>query len=412
MKKIFNFSVATLILVSSLSSCAERIKGNVSESNTFSTIESNTPDSLPSGKAENQYLIKRRGLAYLQKETAFSEKFNLKILKKIPNVLIDVVEMESSDDVKALKDSGLVEYIEPNYIRQMVVRGSGSSEISASSSKDIGVSKVNSLYKGSPYITVAVVSTGVDTSHPALKNKLLKGFSTFSSEDSENDINGIGTHQAGVIAAEDSENSVFGISPNCKVMPIKAYNDRGEVKDSDLIQGSVWALEHGANIVTFTADGASNSQVFQDLFKYAFTKKVPIIIGSGDLGTDQPSFPASSGGAIVVSSISSGSSASSFSNKSKYISVSAPGENIKSLSTMKKLIQTSKTATLSGTAISAAYAAGEMALIRSKYTDLDLAGMKKHLEQNVDAVSAQYSDSTGYGVISPVKAVSVKIIKK
>ena len=82
MKKIFNFSIATLILVSSLSSCAERIKGNVSESNTFSTIESNTPDSLPSGKAENQYLIKRRGLAYLQKESAFSEKFNLKIKKK------------------------------------------------------------------------------------------------------------------------------------------------------------------------------------------------------------------------------------------------------------------------------------------------------------------------------------------
>lgn len=415
MKKSLKILLSSIILMSSMSLVSCSRKGDETDLNSnLSSIESSEHESLPDGSVDNQYIIKRKGLAYLQADSSFEGKFNLKILKKIPSVLLDVVEITSSADLNTLQKSGLVDYVEPNYIRKMKVKsGTSDTPVNTASIQSTGISKINSIYAGSPYMSVAVISTGVDRSHPDLKNKLLKGYSTFSSSDTEDDINGIGTHQAGVITGGTEANGVYSISPNSKIMPIKAYTEDGEVKDADLITGIVWAIDHGAQVVTFTADGAKNSKAFDDTFKYSFTKKIPVIVGSGDYATNQDSFPASSGGAISVSAISSGNQVASFSNTGKYISVAAPGENIKSLSTMSKLKQTTKYATLSGTAIAAAYAAGEMLLIKSKYTDLDMLTLRKHLELTSEPVAKQqFSESIGYGVINPVKAVSVKQQKK
>lgn len=415
MKKPLKILISSIILMSSMGlvSCS-RPPVDSTNLNNLSSIESSGREPLPEGSVENQYIIKRKGLAYLQGDSSFEGKFNLKILRKVSSVLLDVVEITSSSDLNSLQKSGLVEYVEPNYIRKMKVKApQDPSSVNTSSIRSTGISKTPSIYAGSPYMSVAVISTGVDRSHPDLKNKLLKGYSTFSSSDTEDDINGIGTHQAGLITGGTDTNGVFSIAPNSKVMPIKSYNDEGEVKDSELITGIIWAIDHGAQVVTFTADGAKNSKIFDDVFKYAFNKKVPIIVGSGDFSTNQDSFPASSGGAISVSAISSGTQVASFSNTGKSVSVAAPGENIKSLSSTTKLKQTVKYATLSGTAIAATYVAGEMLLIKSKYPDLDMLTLKKHLELTSEPIGKQqFSESIGYGVINPVKAVSVKQQKK
>lgn len=415
-KKPLKILISSILLISSVSmlSCVRKSTTEADVSKNLSVAENTEHEALPDSSVENQYIIKRKGLAYLQGDSSFEGKFNLKILRKVPSVLLDVVEIKSSSDLNSLQKSGLVEYAEPNYIRKMKVKATQDpSSVNTSSIQSTGISKTPSIYAGSPYMSVAVISTGVDRAHPDLKNKLLKGYSTFSSSDTEDDINGIGTHQAGLITGGTDTNGVFSIAPNSKVMPIKSYNDEGEVKDADLITGIIWAIDHGAQVVTFTADGAKNSKIFDDVFKYAFNKKVPIIVGSGDFSTNQDSFPASSGGAISVSAISSGTQVASFSNTGKSVSVAAPGENIKSLSSTTKLKQTVKYATLSGTAIAATYAAGEMLLIKSKYPDLDMLTLKKHLELTSEPIGKQqFSESIGYGVINPVKAVSVKQQKK
>jgi thermitase len=362
--------------------------------------------------ASEEYLVKRRGLSYITGDSAFQEKYGLTIIKKIPSLLIEVVKISSSDNVEKLKNDPAIEYIEPNYIRKMKIQPSGDASISSANTSSViqaGISKANTIFKGKPFVTVAVVGTGVDSSHPDLKNKVVTGFSSFGEEDSYQDINGSGTHQAGVIVASNSAAGVYGIAPNCKVMPVKAMNEDGMAKDGDLIQGIAWAVEHGANVVTFTAEGEKPSKAFDDVIKYAYTKKVPLIVGSGDSGANTQSYPASSKGVIAVNSVGSSNNPASFSNRGSWISVSAPGQNIISTSSTKISSKMSANyAVLSGSSVSAAYVAGEMALIISKFPTLDMVGLRKHLELTSDDLgSPGPDDSFGFGRINVVKALMI-----
>lgn len=362
--------------------------------------------------AEQEYLIKRRGLAYLDSDSDFQDKYGLTIIKKIPALLIEVVKINSSDNLDKLTKDPAIEYVEPNYIRKMKIQPSDSSTSSIHTSSVIqaGIAKANSIFRGKPFITVAVVSTGVDSNHPDLKNKVVTGFSSFGEEDSSQDINGAGTHQAGVIVGSDSSNGVYGVAPNCKIMPVKAMNEDGAAKDGDLIQGIAWAVEHGANVVTFTAEGEKPSKALDDVIKYAYTKKVPLIVGSGDNGVNASNYPAASKGVIAVNSIGSdNNNLASFSNSGSWISVSAPGQNILSTSSTKiSSKMPANYAVLSGSSVAAAYAAGEMALIESKFPTLDMVGLRKHLELTSDDLgSPGADDSFGFGRINIAKALMI-----
>jgi subtilisin family serine protease len=361
--------------------------------------------------AEQEYLVKRRGLAYLDGDSAFEEKYGVTIIKKIPAVAIDIVKLEDNGNLEQLSKDPAIEYVEPNYIRRMKIQPAADVSTTAGTASIIqsGIPKANSIYRGMPFITVAVVSTGIDSTHPDLKNKVVTGFSSFGEDDSTQDINGAGTHQAGVIAASNSASGIYGVAPNCKVMPVKAMNEDGEGKDGDLIQGISWAIDHGANVVTFTAEGEKPSRAFDDVIKYAYTKKVPLIVGSGDKGENTQSFPAASKGVIAVNSLGSGNDLASSSNSGNWISVSAPGQNIRSTSSTKiSKKMTATYAVLSGSSVAAAYVAGEIALLKSKFPTLDMVGLRKHLELTSDDLGAPGADdSFGFGRINVAKALMI-----
>lgn len=364
---------------------------------------------------EGEYIVKRRGLSYLEGESAFTNKFNVTIVKKLPSVLLDVIKLNEGASLEDLKNDPVIEYVEPNYVRKMNFQPveAKSPQASAASVRISNITQANNLYKGRPFTTIAVVSTGVDLNHPDLKSKLVTGFSAFSEEDSPQDINGIGTHQAGVIVASNPSAGVFGVAPDCKVMPIKAMNEDGEVRDADLIRGVVWAVDHGASVVTFTAEGKSQSKAIDDMVKYAFNKRVPIVVGSGDSGANSQSYPAATKGVISVSALDESSRVVSTSSTGSWVSVSAPGQNIMSTSSTKDSKLGSNYASVSGSAIAAAYAAGEMALIKSKYPTLDMVGLRNHLELTTDDLGSKGPDDNfGFGRINAAKALTTIPPKK
>jgi hypothetical protein len=399
---------SSIVTISSLSAC-NRV------SQVPLAVENAEGSNVYSQSVDNQYIIKRKGLAYLEGDSAFENKYNLKIVKKLSSVLIEIVTSDDSGLVDKLKNDPAIEYIEPDYIRKMNTQnGTTASGVSSQSTIQMsGITQANSLFKGQPFITVAVVSTGVDTSHPDLKGKLVTGHSAFGEDDSYQDINGVGTQQAGVIVASNPNQRVFGIAPGCKVMPIKAMNEDGEVRDSNLLDGIVWAIDHGANVVTFTAEGKEGSKAFDDVFKYAYNKKVPVVVGSGDTGDTTSTYPASAKGVISVSALSSSSRTASFSSRGEWVSVSAPGENIMSTSSTKTLKTTPNYAPVSGTAIAASYVAGQMALIKSKYPTLDMVALRNHLELTSDDLGTKGPDNeTGFGRINAARALTVQPPKK
>ncbi|MFN8575264.1 MAG: S8 family serine peptidase [Candidatus Sericytochromatia bacterium] len=362
---------------------------------------------------DKEFLVKRRGLSHLQGDAAFESKYGAKIVKTIKPLLIDVITVEDKANIDEMSKDSSIEYVEPNYIRTMKIKTSDTSTsgVSSSSVQTASIMKANSIYKGKSFTSIAVVSTGVDLNHPDLKNKLVTGYSTFNENDSAQDINGAGTHQAGLIVASNASAGVYGVAPSCKVMPIKAMNEDGQAKDSNLIDGIVWAIDHGASVVTFTADGVKPSKAFDDAIKYAYTKKVPLIVGSGDFENNEKSYPAASNGVIAVSALGDGAKATS--NTGDWVSVSAPGVAIMSTSSTKNSKIPSNYAALSGSSVAAAYVAGQMALIKTKYPTLDMLGLRKHLELTTDDLGQPGPDNeTGFGKINVVKSLSVEPPKK
>lgn len=360
----------------------------------------------------NEYLVKRRGLSYLEGDPAFQKKYGATIIKKIKPLLIDVITVEDTASIDEMSKDSSIEYVEPNYVRAMKIDAQEASSVSASSAQKAGIMKANTIYKGKSFTSVAVVSTGVDLSHPDLKGKLVTGYSAFSDSDSAQDINGAGTHQAGLIVASNPTVGIYGIAPSCKVMPIKAMDQDGKSKDSNLIDGITWAIDHGASVVTFTADGIKPSKAFDDLIKYAYTKKVPLIVGGGDIEAGAKSYPAASKGVIAVSALS-GNSSKAASLTGEWVSVSAPGVSIMSTSLTKNSKIPANYASLSGSSVAAAYVAGQMALIKSKFPTLDMLGLRNHLELTSDDLgNPGPDDETGFGKTNVVKSLSVEPPKK
>ena len=90
---------------------------------------------------------------------------------------------------------------------------------------------------------VAVLDTGVDASQPELAGKLVAGTSLLGTS-ANTDPNGHGTAMAGIVAANTNNGSgIAGIGyAGVKVMPITVLGADGLGRDSDVIEGLVWAV--------------------------------------------------------------------------------------------------------------------------------------------------------------------------
>ncbi|MEK9154125.1 MAG: S8 family peptidase [Patescibacteria group bacterium] len=101
-----------------------------------------------------------------------------------------------------------------------------------------GISRIGAAGKANKGagVHVAVVDTGIQTSHPDLKNNIVGG-KNCSSGSSYNDGNGHGTHVAGTIAALDNGLGVVGVAPQAKLWAVRVLNNSGRGTWSSVICG-------------------------------------------------------------------------------------------------------------------------------------------------------------------------------
>ena len=78
---------------------------------------------------------------------------------------------------------------------------------------------------GSNAVTIAIIDSGVDLSHPELAPKLLPGYDFVNDDDVPQDDNGHGTHVAGIAAAGSNNGlGMAGVSWGARIMPVKVLN--------------------------------------------------------------------------------------------------------------------------------------------------------------------------------------------
>ncbi|MFF1398069.1 S8 family serine peptidase [Streptomyces sp. NPDC058287] len=169
-------------------------------------------------------------------------------------------------------------------------------------------------------VTVAVLDSGVDYSHPDLGGALGKGHKVVGGYDFVNrdadptDDNGHGTHVAGIIAGRAAEKGgVTGVAPGANLLAYKVMDDAGEGYTSDIVAGIEAAVDpanpHRADVVNMSLGGYGDGRDPLGTAATAATKAGVVVVasagndgpGSGTVGT-----PAAADGVIAVGASVSG----------------------------------------------------------------------------------------------------------
>lgn len=138
-------------------------------------------------------------------------------------------------------------------------------------------------------VTVAVLDTGVDTSHPDLEGAVVAA-ENFTDSDTVEDVQGHGTHVAGIIAgsAAVSDGEFLGIAPGTGIMNGKVLGDTGSGAFSQVIEGMEWAVAEGADIVNLSlgtqAPSDGNDPVSQAADQLTASDSVLFVSAAGNRG--------------------------------------------------------------------------------------------------------------------------------
>ena len=100
-----------------------------------------------------------------------------------------------------------------------------------------GVRRISATVPGSASgVNVAVIDTGIDTSHPDLAASIAGGVNC-TSRPSYQDENGHGTHVAGIIGALNNDAGVRGVAPGAKLWSVKVLDHQGAGTESSVLCG-------------------------------------------------------------------------------------------------------------------------------------------------------------------------------
>ncbi len=209
-------------------------------------------------------------------------------------------------------------------------------------------------------VTVAVIDTGVDPTHPVLQAVLINGYDFTRNADGgseRSDVNANPDTSSGqtgevnqrtvavldqrTVAVLDGSNySAFGhgtmtagvvhlVAPQAKIMPLKAFKADGTGYDSDVLRAIYYAVKNGANVLNMSFDYTTYSPELARAISYANSKGVVSVASAGNQGKRAVVYPAALPGVVDVASTSNNDTQSSFTNYgAPPVWMSAPGEAV------------------------------------------------------------------------------------
>lgn len=102
-------------------------------------------------------------------------------------------------------------------------------------------------------ITVAVLDTGIDSTHPAFKGAGLELIEKDFTEEGNGDANGHGTHCAGTVFGRDVDGVRIGVARGVKRALIgKVLGKSGGGSTDQIFQAINWAVDAGANVISMS----------------------------------------------------------------------------------------------------------------------------------------------------------------
>ncbi|MEW1687776.1 S8 family serine peptidase [Streptomyces sp. NPDC091265] len=169
-------------------------------------------------------------------------------------------------------------------------------------------------------VTVAVLDSGVDYSHPDLGggfgegHKVVAGHDFVNGDDDPMDDNGHGTHVAGIIAGRAAaKGGVTGVAPGADLTAYKVMNANGEGTTSDIVAGIEAAIDpanpHRADVINLSIGGYGDGSDPLGQAATAATRAGVVVVaaaGNEGPGAGTVGSPAAADGVIAVGASVSG----------------------------------------------------------------------------------------------------------
>lgn len=270
-------------------------------------------------------------------------------------------------------------------------------------------------------VVVAVIDSGVDYTHSDLGGcigaacKVIGGYDFVDDDNDPMDIDGHGTHVAGIVAANGG---VVGVAPDASILAIRVLDNEGNGNNIQTIEGIEYAVDpdgnpntdDGADVINLSLGGPGDADdLVSSAVDAATSSGVVVVVAAGnggeylDIGELSPS---SARTALTVGSVEPDGTISDFSSRGPLLNSSygkpelaAPGGNIYSLA-----IGESYT-TESGTSMAAPHVAGAAALLIQARPSLTAEQVKFVLMSSTQSDSND-SFQGGFGLLDVESALS------
>jgi len=270
---------------------------------------------------------------------------------------------------RALAATPQVRSASPNYYRPLLVVPndpmiSTQWYLQPGSSAAVGLDQAWEIETGSPATVIAIIDTGVDTSHPDLAANIWTNVQEIPGNGLDDDANGYvddthgwdfgnndndprphptpdasgvdvgfhGTHCAGIAAAvTDNNTGVAGAGWNCSIMPLKLPNSAGEMTDVAITGAILYAVAEGADVISMSFGGPDQDNMaafMQDLMDQALNANVVCVAAAGNSNTNEMFYPAACEGVISVGATDENNQRASFSTYGPWVDIAAPGNRI------------------------------------------------------------------------------------
>ncbi len=235
-------------------------------------------------------------------------------------------------------------------------------------------------------VTLAILDTGVDPSHPDLDGVV---------DVASSDPNGHGTWMAGIAAAEtDNDEGIAGVAyDGVRIRPITVIGADGSGHDSEIIAGIQRAIDTGADVMLMAFSGRNRSSALQDAVDAALDAGIVVVASVGNEASTAASYPAGYPGVIGVAASRKDPLIAAFSDRGPSTYMAAPGVDIPTLAVGGKTIN------IRGTSAAAAEVAGAAALLLA--TGAAPSDIARRL-----STTAQPTDVDGIGILDLAQALS------
>jgi thermitase len=287
-------------------------------------------------------------------------------------------------------------YAEPNFFAQPPEGGArhrafGVSRVAPTSqeyaTQALGLASAHAISQGKG-TTVAVLDTGAQLDHPALKanfkdaerydfvegdidpSDLPVGRDT-DCDAEKDEMVGHGTHVAGIVDFT---------APEAKIMPLRVLDTEGYGDVFTIAKAVHFAAQNHADVINLSLGSPSRSKLLQEVIEDTVANGVLVAAAAGNSNNSVAQYPAagdgiaaSADGLVAVTSVNMHDQKSDFASYGSWVDMAAPGEGIRSA------FPVSKYAYWSGTSMATPFVSGQAALIHAVYGSLDPAGVEERI---------------------------------